>query len=290
MWTGRAAFSYGRATRSRGRIASCSSRWRALSSLTAGHAGRAVGRPATRCRAVRGGWRRCRGVPAGTRTARGAAPRSRSLNGLGGFTADGREYVITTAQAQVTPAPWVERAGERELRNRGHRERPGLYLGRKRARVPADAMGNDPVTDTGGEAYYLRDEETRDASGRPRRCPRRGQRRLPSAATVSATAYSNTAKTESLRAVGVRGHGAPVKFSVLKVRNDSGQARRLSATGYVEWVLGDRRGENRHARGHRDRTSQRRGLRSQSPTTPSSPAAWLFSTSAATARHCHRRP
>jgi cyclic beta-1,2-glucan synthetase len=32
---------------------------------------------------------------------------------------------------------------------------------------------------------------------------------------------------------------AAVKFSVLKVRNESGRPRRLSATGYVEWVLGD---------------------------------------------------
>jgi cellobiose phosphorylase len=29
------------------------------------------------------------------------------FNGLGGFTPDGREYVITTAPGQVTPAPWV---------------------------------------------------------------------------------------------------------------------------------------------------------------------------------------
>ncbi len=32
---------------------------------------------------------------------------------------------------------------------------------------------------------------------------------------------------------------AAVKFSVLKLRNLSGRARKLSATGYVEWVLGD---------------------------------------------------
>ena len=32
---------------------------------------------------------------------------------------------------------------------------------------------------------------------------------------------------------------APVKFAVLKVRNESGRPRKLSATGYVEWVLGD---------------------------------------------------
>ncbi len=34
---------------------------------------------------------------------------------------------------------------------------------------------------------------------------------------------------------------AAVKFSRLKVRNTSGRPRRLSATGYVEWVLGDLR-------------------------------------------------
>jgi cellobiose phosphorylase len=32
-----------------------------------------------------------------------------------------------------------------------------------------------------------------------------------------------------------------VKFSVLKLANRSGRTRRLSATGYVEWVLGDLR-------------------------------------------------
>ena len=29
------------------------------------------------------------------------------FNGLGGFTPDGREYIITTTHGQVTPAPWV---------------------------------------------------------------------------------------------------------------------------------------------------------------------------------------
>jgi cellobiose phosphorylase len=32
---------------------------------------------------------------------------------------------------------------------------------------------------------------------------------------------------------------APVKFSVLKLSNQSGRSRRISATGYVDWVLGD---------------------------------------------------
>ena len=78
-------------------------------------------------------------------------------------------------------------------------------------------------------------------SGRPRRCPAAG-RRLTSPGTDSATASSNTPKR------GIRSElwvyvalDAAVKFTVLKVRNESGRSRRLSATGYVEWVLGDLR-------------------------------------------------
>ena len=37
---------------------------------------------------------------------------------------------------------------------------------------------------------------------------------------------------------------APVKFAVLKLRNVSGRARRISVTGYWEWVLGDQRPKN----------------------------------------------
>src|SRR5437867_1724523 len=37
---------------------------------------------------------------------------------------------------------------------------------------------------------------------------------------------------------------ASVKFAVIKVRNDSGRPRRLSVTGYVEWVLGDLRSKS----------------------------------------------
>jgi len=38
-----------------------------------------------------------------------------------------------------------------------------------------------------------------------------------------------------------------IKFTVLKVKNKTGRARRLSATGYAEWVLGDLRTKNSHA-------------------------------------------
>ena len=78
-------------------------------------------------------------------------------------------------------------------------------------------------------------------SGRPRRCP--AAARTPYVSRHG-FGYSVFEHTED----GIRSElwvyvalDAPVKFSVLKVRNESGRPRRLSATGYVEWVLGDLR-------------------------------------------------
>ena len=78
-------------------------------------------------------------------------------------------------------------------------------------------------------------------SGRPRRCPA-AERRLTS--RRHGFGYSVFEHTER----GIRSElwvyvalDAPVKFTVLKVRNESDRSRRLSATGYAEWVLGDLR-------------------------------------------------
>jgi cellobiose phosphorylase len=103
--------------------------------------------------------------------------------------------------------------------------------------------GNDHVSDSSGEAFYLRDEE-RGHFWSPTPLPSRG-------ATLYVTrhgfGYSVFEHTER----GIRSElwvyvalEAKIKFAVLKVRNESGRSRRLSATGYVEWVLGDLRSKS----------------------------------------------
>ena len=78
-------------------------------------------------------------------------------------------------------------------------------------------------------------------SGPPRRCPAAGATPYVSRHGFGYSVFEHTED-------GIRSElwvyvalDAPVKFSVLKVRNESGRSRRLSATGYVEWVLGDLR-------------------------------------------------
>jgi cellobiose phosphorylase len=100
--------------------------------------------------------------------------------------------------------------------------------------------GNDPVSDSSGEAFYLRDEE-RGHFWSPSPLPSRGATPY---VTRHGFGYSVFEHTER----GIRSEmwvyvalDAPVKFTVLKVRNASERSRRLSATGYAEWVLGDLR-------------------------------------------------
>ncbi|MGB5569124.1 MAG: glycosyl hydrolase family 65 protein, partial [Sedimenticolaceae bacterium] len=97
---------------------------------------------------------------------------------------------------------------------------------------------NDPVTDVSGEAFYLRDEQ----SGRfwsPTPLPRRGATPYVSRHGFGYSVFEHTEGGIQSELWVYVALDAAVKFCVLKVRNLSGRPRRLSATGYVEWVLGD---------------------------------------------------
>ncbi len=201
-------------------------------------------------------------VPRAESPAAGAAPRNDLLffNGLGGFTPDGREYIVTTTARQVTPAPWVNVLANPHFGSVVSESGLAYTWSENAHEFRLTPWNNDPVSDSSGEACYLRDEES-GYFWSPTPLPSRGATPYVSRHGFG---YSVFEHTES----GIRSEvwiyvalDAPVKFTVLKVRNESGRPRRLSATGYVEWVLGDLRPKSRHARDDRDRPGQRRALR-----------------------------
>jgi len=164
-------------------------------------------------------------------------------NGLGGFTADGREYVMTLEAGQTTPAPWVNVIANRNF-GTVVSESGSAYTWMDNAHeFRLTPWRNDPVQDTPGETFYIRDEET-------------GQYWSPTPLPVHSTAptvirhgFGYTVFEHLEQGIASElwvyiAIDAPVKFAVLKVYNRSGRTRRLSTTGYWEWVLGDLRQNN----------------------------------------------
>jgi cyclic beta-1,2-glucan synthetase len=175
-----------------------------------------------------------------------AMPARRDLlfdNGLGGFSPDGREYVITTANGQVTPAPWVNVLANPHFGTVVSENGMAYTWSENAHEFRLTPWGDDPVSDASGEAFYLRDEESGHFWS-PTPLPSRGATLYVSRHGFGYSAFEHAEDGISSELTVFVALDAAVKFSVLKVRNESGRARRLSATGYVEWVLGDLRSKS----------------------------------------------
>jgi cellobiose phosphorylase len=162
------------------------------------------------------------------------------FNGLGGFTGDGREYVIMTAPDQVTPAPWVNVLANPHFGSVISESGSAYTWSENAHEFRLTPWHNDPVSDAGGEAFYLRDEDSGHFWS-PAPLPSRGAGYYVSRHGFGYSVFEHVEggiRSELTVYVDV---DTAIKFAVLKVRNESGQPRKLSATGYVEWVLGDLR-------------------------------------------------
>jgi cyclic beta-1,2-glucan glucanotransferase len=162
------------------------------------------------------------------------------FNGLGGFTPDGREYVVTIAPGQMTPAPWVNVIANPSFGTIVSESGCANTWSENAHEFLLTPWSNDPISDSDGEAFYLRDE----VSGHfwsPTPWPSRGQGNYVCRHGFGYSVFTHAEDgIESELCVYVA-LDAPIKFAVLKVRNKSGRLRRLSATGYIEWVLGELR-------------------------------------------------
>ena len=161
-------------------------------------------------------------------------------NGTGGFTPDGREYVITTSANQLTPAPWVNVIANAQFGSVISESGQAYTWGENAHEFRLTPWANDPVSDLGGEVFYLRDEET-GVYWSPTPLPCRGKGEYVTRHGFGYSVFEHTENGIVSELTVYVALDASVKYSVLRVRNDSEKTRKLSATGYVEWVLGDLR-------------------------------------------------
>ena len=170
----------------------------------------------------------------------GSGPDLQFNNGLGGFAADGREYVITLPSGVTTPAPWANVLANPTFGTVISESGSAYTWSDNAHEFRLTPWHNDPVSDPGGEAIYLRDEETGHVWS-PTPLPVRGAMPYEVRHGFGVSSFATCVggiRSELKVYVAI---DAAVKFSVLKLTNVSGRSRKISVTGYVEWVLGDLR-------------------------------------------------
>jgi cyclic beta-1,2-glucan synthetase len=164
------------------------------------------------------------------------------FNGLGGFARDGKEYVIVLRKGQRTPAPWLNVVSNGIFGFQVSESGSGYTWSVNSRENQLTPWSNDPIVDPPSEAIYLRDLDS-GAIWTPTANPIRKD----DATYIirHGMGYSrfetqwNDIRSELSLFIAER---EPVKFSRLSLTNTSGTERKISITGYAEWVLGFTRG------------------------------------------------
>jgi cyclic beta-1,2-glucan synthetase len=167
------------------------------------------------------------------------------FNGIGGFAAGGREYVIHVdcAANLLPPAPWSNVIAHATFGFTTTELTPGCTWAGNSHDNRLTPWRNDPVRDDAGEAVFVRDDDTLAYwSATP----------LPAGRgpfTVRHAHGSTTFEHTRDQIISTLQLSLPpddsVKLFHLRLRNSSKSRRRLSVTLYVEWVLGEQRDRTR---------------------------------------------
>ena len=181
-------------------------------------------------------------APAADHSATPQVPRDlQFFNGLGGFSADGREYVTILTGAQSTPCPWINVIANPTFGFHVAVEGGGYTWAQNSRENQLTPWSNDPATDRPGEVIYVQDEDT-------------GELWTPTAAPISDERGQFTVRHgQGYSRFERQAHGIAlellqyvplddsIKICRLKIRNVSKRTRRLCITAYAEWVLSSSR-------------------------------------------------
>ncbi|MFO7543713.1 MAG: hypothetical protein R6W97_13030 [Thiobacillus sp.] len=164
-------------------------------------------------------------------------------NGLGGFTPDGHEYIVTLEAGQTTPAPWVNVIASPHIGTVVSESGSAYTWAENAHEFRLTPWHNDPLSDSSGEALYIRDEET-GAFWSPTPLPARGKSGYVCRHGFGYSVFEHYEAGIASELFTYVAMDAPVKFVVVKLHNQSKRPRSLSLTGYWELVMGEWRHAN----------------------------------------------
>jgi len=160
------------------------------------------------------------------------------FNGTGGFTPDGKEYKIIVKSGETTPAPWANVIANPHFGSVVSESGSAYTWAINAHEYRITPWSNDPVSDIGGEAVYLRNEETGHFWS-PVPFPAGGDSPYIATHGFGYTTFSHIEHGICTEISVFVDKSLPVKFIRLRIVNQSGLPCTLSATGFLEIILGD---------------------------------------------------
>ena len=165
-------------------------------------------------------------------------------NDLGGFSGEGREYIVFLKKNEMTPLPWSNVIANERFGFLVTESGSGYTWCKNSHENKLTPWSNDPVRDTPGEILYLRDDITGTywtATPLPIRgeCPyliHHGQ---------GYSIFENRQNGIKARQTMYVPLHDPVKLIHLTLHNETDSPRKLSLIFYAEWVLGVNRDTSR---------------------------------------------
>lgn len=160
------------------------------------------------------------------------------------MSADGTEVIIPWSRQTQTPLPWVN-----VLANSNFgtiiSERGASYTWFANAHMfRLTEWHNDPVTDPSGEAYYIYDNKTEEFWS-PMPWPVEGDNEYIVRHGFGSSFFDHKTSGIHTETRVFIDQDEPVKYVLIRVRNESGSRRSLTVTGACEWVLGSSRKKTR---------------------------------------------
>jgi cellobiose phosphorylase len=163
------------------------------------------------------------------------------FNGLGGFTEDGKEFVIYLGPGRHTPLPWINIMANPKFGALISESGAEFIWGRNSQNDRLTPWFNDPVCDPAGTAIYIRDDEL-GAVWSPAAKPIRENDAYRARHGHGYTTFehnSHAIEQRLLTFVPVDDAGGkPVRVQRLRLRNNSSRRRKLTVTAYATLVLG----------------------------------------------------
>jgi cyclic beta-1,2-glucan synthetase len=166
-------------------------------------------------------------------------------NGFGGFTKDGKEYVIYGKDGMSTPAPWINVIANREFGFQISESGAGMTWSVNSHENRLTTWSNDAVSDPVDSAIYIRDEESGIFwSPTPQPSPAKGNYVVAHGAGYTRFNCGGYGLDQELLAFVHK--DLPVKILKLRIRNPSRRSRTLSVTYFADLVLGFARSNSAH--------------------------------------------